>query len=191
MNNIIKLFPFTKMVPQDYEEWLEKLEERGWHLYKTTFGGLVHHFKKDKPHKIKYCLDYQVKKKSDYEQIFEDIGWELVYYFQGTYLWRIKYKDGNKPNAFTDIDSIKKRNNRLLACSLAVLLISLSSDILLVDNIVFKPHLFLNLLNTYMETPSLFFMGLLRLCTRIGLPIYFFTLFILANYKIDRYIKCV
>lgn len=117
MNSVVKIFPITKSLPKDYEKWLENYETNGWHLKKVSFGGWLHHFVREQPKKIRYCYDYQAKKRKDYETVFKDVGWELVYYSLGAYIWRIEYV-GDEMEAFSDNSSIIGRNNRLLALSL-------------------------------------------------------------------------
>lgn len=113
MKNVFKILPITRTLPEDYEKWLENYEANGWHLKNISLGGWIHHFIKGQPQKIRYCYDYQSKKRKDYETVFKDVGWELVYYRFGAYTWRIKY-DCQRPDAFSDNSSIIERNRRLL-----------------------------------------------------------------------------
>lgn len=132
MSTKLRIFPITKSLPKDYEKWLENYEANGWHLKKVSFGGWLHHFVQGDPKKFRYCYDYQMKKRKDYETVFKDVGWELIYYGFGAYTWRLEYVD-NPPEAFSDNTSIIGRNNRLLVlliacfipCLLTILLISL------------------------------------------------------------------
>lgn len=114
MRKKIKLYPLSKILPEDYEKWLENYEVDGWHLVKISFLGLIHYFIKDEPYKFRYCYDYQGSQKKDYEKIFSDLGWELVFYSFGSYIWRLEYID-ERPEAFSDYDSLISRNNRLLS----------------------------------------------------------------------------
>ncbi|MDP4182021.1 MAG: DUF2812 domain-containing protein [Bacillota bacterium] len=118
---MIKLFPITNSLPQNYEKWLENYELKGWNLKAILLGGWIHYFAKEESRKIRYCYDYHGKKKKDYETIFIDAGWELVNYSLGAYTWRIKY-DKERPEAFSDNISIIGRNNRLLALILVCLI---------------------------------------------------------------------
>jgi hypothetical protein len=118
---MIRIFPITKSLPQDYEMWLENYEADGWNLKKVSLGGWIHHFVKGQPRKIRYCYDYQGKKKMNYEAVFKDVGWEFVYYFFGAYMWRIGYTV-ERPEAFSDYTTVIGRNNRFLCLFLACFL---------------------------------------------------------------------
>lgn len=106
-----RFYPITKILPREYEEWLEKYESKGWHL--ESYNGFLHYLVKGKPRKFKYCYDYQVKMKQDYEAIFLDSGWEFINHIGAAYLWRIEY-EGEKPEAFSDVESALVRNKKFL-----------------------------------------------------------------------------
>lgn len=100
--------------PEKIEDWLEQMEVEGWHLYNATGIGIRFHFVKQEPRHIRYCADYQSKIGPQYKEIFQDAGWELVYSSMGWYIWRMEYV-GERPDIYTDIDSILDRNKRLIA----------------------------------------------------------------------------
>jgi hypothetical protein len=99
--------------PEKIEDWLEQMEVEGWHLYNATGIGVRFHFVKEEPRRVRYCADYQSKIGPQYKEIFQDTGWELVYSGMGWYIWRMEYV-GERPDIYTDIDSILDRNKRLI-----------------------------------------------------------------------------
>jgi hypothetical protein len=117
-----KLYPILKAHPNDYEKWLENLEAEGWHLEKVSFGGWLHSFSKCQAKKYKYCYDFQLKIKDEYETIFKDAGWELVYSFAKNYIWRMEYSD-TYPDAYNDIESIIAKNNRFILLLIPLLVV--------------------------------------------------------------------
>lgn len=121
MKRMTKLWPMSKVLPQDYEKWVEDYEAKGWHLEKVSMFGIIHKFVKGEPKKFRYCYDCQNKRQPEYEKIFSDLGWELVFYSCGSYIWRKEYTD-ERPEAFTDNDSLISRNSKLIGvyiCTLA------------------------------------------------------------------------
>jgi hypothetical protein len=99
--------------PEKIEDWLEQMEAEGWHLYNATGIGVRFHFVKEEPRQVRYCADYQGNISPEYKRIFQDAGWELVFSNIGWYIWRMEYS-GERPNIYTDIDSIIDRNKRLI-----------------------------------------------------------------------------
>lgn len=99
--------------PEKIEDWLEKMEVEGWHLYNITGLAIRFHFVKEDPKKVRYCADYQSTIGPEYKAIFQDTGWELVYSSMGWYIWRMEYADV-RPDIYTDIDSMLDRNKRLI-----------------------------------------------------------------------------
>lgn len=99
--------------PEKVENWLEEMESQGWHLYNATGIGIRFHFVEGEPRKVRYCADYQNSVKPEYKSIFEDAGWQLVYSGFGWYIWRMEYQ-GERPEIYTDIESLIGRNNRLM-----------------------------------------------------------------------------
>jgi len=50
----------------------------------------------------------------DYISTYEQFGWQYLGRMASVYIWRMEYKD-ERPEAFTDKDSIISRNNRTIA----------------------------------------------------------------------------
>lgn len=99
--------------PEKLELWLEEQEAEGWHLYSIS-GQIRFHFVKSEPRKMRYCADYQRVLTPEYMRIFKDAGWELVYSSMGWYIWKMEYTV-ERPDIYTDMDSLIGRNNRLIA----------------------------------------------------------------------------
>lgn len=99
--------------PEKIEDWLEQMEKEGWHLYNATGIGIRFHFVKEESRQVRYCADYQSNIGPQYKQIFQGAGWVLVYSSIGWYIWRMEY-EGERPNIYTDIDSMVDRNKRLI-----------------------------------------------------------------------------
>lgn len=99
--------------PEKIEDWLEQMDAEGWHLYDATSIGIRFHFMKGESRRVRYCADYQSKIGPEYKAIFQDAGWELVYSGTGWYIWRMEYV-GERPDIYTDIDSMIDRNKRLI-----------------------------------------------------------------------------
>ncbi|MCX7922424.1 MAG: DUF2812 domain-containing protein [Clostridia bacterium] len=129
-----KFWPINKPLPDDIEKWLEDLEAKGWNLSKPSLGAFLFHFVKGEPRRIRYCYDYQSKRDREYERIFTDLGWTLIYYSCGTYIWSMEY-DGERPEAFSDYDSLISRNKRLISmftgsfAAFPAILIALSNNL--------------------------------------------------------------
>ncbi|AWB43546.1 hypothetical protein DCC85_04445 [Paenibacillus sp. CAA11] len=120
----MKRIPFTKLTGKEYDAWLENYAKQGWHLEKINGLGLLHHFREGEPSKVRYFSDYQGKKPKDYEQIFADSGWELVSSDQeGFYLWRINYDHRERPEVFTDRQSLLGHYRKIITLQLVILLL--------------------------------------------------------------------
>ena len=171
-----KIFePMTKFLPQDYEEWLEGYELKGWYL--KSFNGVIHRFEKGEPRKVKYCYDYQVKRKDEYETIFKDAGWECITCILGSYIWRKVYID-KKPEAFSDIESIIARNKRLIIYFILCAIADMSTMIV---------KIMYNALIETANTIEVFFSVLAVLFTIVGIVMICVSLkLIFANIKLRK-----
>lgn len=56
---------------------MEKYAEKGW-ILESIVGGIFYKFRKDKPQKIIYSLDYQNNVSYEYFNIFKEAGWNHV-----------------------------------------------------------------------------------------------------------------
>ncbi len=122
---------FLRVVPADYEAWLESLAAEGWNLGRVgQFSSVRMIFHKTEPKKYRYVFDLNAFSNKDYISTYEQFGWVLVGKMASCFLWRKEYTD-LRPESFSDTDSIKKRNIRvknavsvsLVLCMIATLLI--------------------------------------------------------------------
>jgi hypothetical protein len=104
------------------EQWLEAQEAAGWNLERAGGIGVFFTFRKGEPRRVAYRVDYQTEHDDDYIQLFEDAGWSLAGSGSGWYYWRQAY-DNDKPEIYTDVESLIGRNRRqmrILAILLAI-----------------------------------------------------------------------
>ncbi|EPR12181.1 DUF2812 domain-containing protein [Ruminiclostridium papyrosolvens] len=96
------------------ENWLEEMESNGLRLVETRVKGLYFYFERCQPIKARYCIDYQSKLTPDYVTLVRDDGWELYQIGMGWYILRKQYED-ERPELYTDFESLIARNKALLA----------------------------------------------------------------------------
>jgi len=117
----IVLFPaFRKVVPADLENWLEHMAVEGWHIDRVRqWNSLWMTFKKGEPRKYRFVCDMQFAARKDYRATYEQFGWQYLGRMASMYVWRMEYQ-GQRPEAFTDRDSVVDRNRRtILAVSVS------------------------------------------------------------------------
>lgn len=114
MNNITsRIFWWWGWNPAHMERMLENMALSGWILYQVDLNGIRFKFQKGVPQKVKYGTDYQASPDDDYFSIYQDAGWSIKWTgANGWYLWMKPYED-EKPEIFTDTQSLIERNNRL------------------------------------------------------------------------------
>ncbi|ACL75533.1 DUF2812 domain-containing protein [Ruminiclostridium cellulolyticum] len=108
------------------ENWLEEMEASGLHLVKTRIKGLYFYFERCKPTKARYCVDYQSKLTSEYITLIRDDGWELYQIGMGWYILRKQYED-ERPELYTDFESLIARNKALLTILLVATVLEVVS----------------------------------------------------------------
>lgn len=123
--------------PEKIEKWLEEMETKGWRLKKADWNAIRFQFQRGEPRQIRYCVDYQDKKDEDYIQLFKEIGWQLIYSGAGWYIWRMPFTE-QRPEIYSDFDSLISRNKRVLSLLYIVLIAQL--PILFVNLFVNKLH---------------------------------------------------
>ena len=69
-------------------------------------------FTKGDAKKYKYVIDMQAFPKSEYISTYASFGWECVGRMANMFIWRKAYTN-EKPEAFSDRESIAKRNVRM------------------------------------------------------------------------------
>lgn len=108
------------------EAWLEKEARSDWHLVRADRWLNRFHFKKGPAKQVRYCVDYQYGEPTEeYWTLFEDAGWEAVAEDWGYYIWRTEYEGTNRPEIFSDVDSLIQRNRRLMGLVLLALVIQI------------------------------------------------------------------
>ena len=105
--------------PEKIEDWLEAKEAQGWHAVSGSGIGVKYCFVRGVPRKVRYCADYQNKVTAEYERLFNDAGWELLYKTQGWYIWRKNY-DEERPEIYYDVESAIDRNQRVMMLLIAL-----------------------------------------------------------------------
>ncbi len=122
--------------PEEVEAWLEAQEAEGWQLVGIKGAATRFYFQKGETRRLRYCVDYQTKQDTNYIQIFEDSGWELIFSRMGWYFWRMSYS-GERPEIYSDPDSLIERNNKLM--TLFIILATIQMPIIVANmNLISK-----------------------------------------------------
>lgn len=114
---------FINVVPSEYEKWLEKMEAEGWHLEEIgQWSSIRMVFHRGKPRKYRYVYDMQAFPKKEYVPTYQAFGWEFMGRMASSFIWRKPY-DGERPEAFTDAQSLEMRGKRFAgAASISMIL---------------------------------------------------------------------
>ena len=112
----IVFFPaFKRVVPSDFENWLEDMAAKGWHIERVRqWSSIIMIFIKGEPKKYRFVYDVHPIAGKEYISTYEQFGWENLGRMASVNMWRMEYKD-ERPEAFTDKDSMASRNNRTIA----------------------------------------------------------------------------
>ncbi len=111
------LSAFKNIVPADYEKWLEDLALQGWHVESISqWSSIRMTFKKGDPKQYRFVYDIQTSPKKDYRLTYEQFGWELMGQMASVFVWRKEYTQ-ERPESFTDLESLEKRSKRDLAAA--------------------------------------------------------------------------
>lgn len=129
---------FINVVPADYEKWLEDLALQGWNIDKIgQWSSIRMVFKHTTPKRYRYVFDMQAAPKKDYKATYEQFGWEFVGQMASAFIWRKEY-DGDKPESFSDAESVIKRNtNVMYAVMVSFILFLITSVVLTVSFVLF------------------------------------------------------
>ncbi|MBN1880478.1 DUF2812 domain-containing protein [bacterium] len=111
MNRIRKIKWWWGWNVEKIERWLEQRERDGWNLVDIGSLGVSFVFHQGIPRRVAYRVDYQNQVKEDYLQLFQDAGWSLIGKSCGWYFWKQEYTV-DKPEIFTDVESLIDRNRR-------------------------------------------------------------------------------
>ncbi|MCL2475289.1 MAG: DUF2812 domain-containing protein [Chloroflexi bacterium] len=116
---------FRKVVPADFEEWMENLAKDGWNIDKLgQFGAFKIKLHKTEPKTYRYVFDLNVCPKKDYKHTYEQFGWEYVGRMSSCFVWRKEYTDV-RPESFSDRESLIQRNKRLKNAFCVILIMML------------------------------------------------------------------
>jgi hypothetical protein len=134
-------FPaFKRVVPADFENWLEKMAAEGWHIERVRqWSSMLMIFIKGEPKKYRYIYDVRAIASRDYISTYRQFGWQYIGRMASVYVWRMEYKD-KRPEAFTDTESVTNRNNRTVAAVSASFSIFLVAAIVMAVMLIFFPY---------------------------------------------------
>lgn len=108
---VSKMRPYWNYSPDKTEQWLEKMESKGFNLCKMI-GSYNFLFVKGKPRKVKYGLDYQEFFTQEYLEKNEESGWKFIdktwSNWNAICLWSKEFDD-KPPIFFGDIKKMRKR----------------------------------------------------------------------------------
>lgn len=132
--------PFVNVVPAEYENWLEKMAEKGWHVdHIGQWSSICMTFKRGEPKKYRFVYDLQAFPKKDYKATYEQFGWEFVGQMASAFIWRREYTD-ERPESFTDMESLEKRSKRVAAAVLVNFILFLLITIIIAGCFIANYH---------------------------------------------------
>jgi hypothetical protein len=106
---------FRYLLPSDYENWLERMAAEGWHINRfRQWNSIFMIFRKGAPKRYRFAYDPQVSPRKEYIPTYEQFGWEYLGRMASAHFWRMEY-ERERPEAFSDHESIVKRNRRTIA----------------------------------------------------------------------------
>ena len=127
---IVLFSAFRYLLPSDYENWLERMAAEGWHINRfRQWSSIVMTFRRGEPKRYRFVYDPQVSPRKEYIATYEQFGWEYLGRMASAHFWRMEY-EGERPEAFSDQESIARRNKRTIAA------VSVSFSIFLITVLV-------------------------------------------------------
>ena len=127
---IVLFSAFRYLLPSDYENWLERMAAEGWHINRfRQWSSIVMTFRRGEPKRYRFVYDPQVSPRKEYIATYEQFGWEYLGRMASAHFWRMEY-EGERPEAFSDKESIVRRNKRTIAA------VSVSFSIFLITVLV-------------------------------------------------------
>ena len=121
---------FRYLLPSAYENWLERMAEEGWYIdHFRQWSSVIMTLRRGEPKKYRFVYDPQVSPRKEYISTYEQFGWEYLGRMASAHMWRMEY-NGERPQAFSDQESLVKRNKRTIAA------VSVSFTIFLVTVLV-------------------------------------------------------
>lgn len=126
------LVMLRKVVPAEFEQWMEQMALQGWNVDKLgQFSSLRMRFVKTEPRQYRYVFDMNAFPNQEYRSTYEQFGWESVGQMASCFVWRKAYTD-ERPESFTDRESLVKRNLRVrnaVALCLALFLLGIAGSL--------------------------------------------------------------
>jgi hypothetical protein len=108
---------FRNLLPSDYENWLERMASKGWHIdHFRQWNSIIMTLRRDEPKKYRFVYDPQVSPRKEYILTYEQFGWKYLGRMASAHFWRMEY-EGKRPEAFSDQESIVRRNRRNIAAA--------------------------------------------------------------------------
>lgn len=131
-NKKIVFFPaFRYIIPADFEVWLEEMALKGWQIdHIGQWSSLIMTFRRGESKKYRFIYDLQAVPRKEYQLTYEQFGWEHVGQMASVHIWRQEYTD-QRPEAFTDQESIAQRSQRILTAISVSIVICLLTAILM------------------------------------------------------------
>jgi hypothetical protein len=124
---VVWLSAFKYVVPAEYENWLEEMASQGWNIERISQWSSVRMvFTRTTPKKYRFVYDIQTNPKKEYRATYEQFGWEFVGIMASCFMWRKEFS-GERPEAFSDRQSIESRNKSVVRAVSVSLLIFLSA----------------------------------------------------------------
>ncbi len=117
---LFSAFRGGNVVPANFENWFERMAAEGWHInHIRQWDSLLMTFKRGEPRKYRFICDMQASPRKEYRATYEQFGWEYLGRMASMHVWRMEYQ-GERPEAFSDRDSVVGRNRRtILAVSVS------------------------------------------------------------------------
>lgn len=139
---IVWLSAFKNVVPANYENWLENLALHGWNVDKIgQWSSIYMTFKYGEPKHYRFVYDMQAFPTKEYKETYEQFGWNFVGQMASAFIWRKEYTN-EKPESFSDKESVEKRNNRVFwAASVSFIMFLLMALIISVFFVINIKHL--------------------------------------------------
>ncbi len=115
---LIKKFKFSwQHAPDELEQWLKAIEEKGFNLIKVNRAGNRFHFVKGEPRQMMYHVDFGDARHVDYFTLNQESGWCLVFttgiHRIAYQLWRKEYQSA-EPSFYSDQESKVKHARKLV-----------------------------------------------------------------------------
>ena len=122
---------FKYYVPADFEKFMEKNAAEGWNVDEIhQWSSVAMKFHKTEPKKYRYVIDLNAFPTEEYKETYRQFGWEYMGRMASMYVWRKGYTD-ERPEAFTDCQSVRKRSMNVFWVLTALNLILIASMIAL------------------------------------------------------------